>query len=185
MLEQAIRAELDTLELFVEDLWYRRLSKHALPWWEGYPKLDHFFWAGLLPMPGFNKGFHPPRQFYIHSNNGSMQASPWAIFAMWNSLRKRRRELRRFTETARRMLLTWACMKLGVGSKDTVSIRIRSLDVRTLWAARQLELGLGWKPLLETDDPKSRWLGWGKATGSEPVLDLSGEISLSGSAIRQ
>lgn len=179
MMERAIRTELDTLELFVEDIWYRRLSRHALPWWNGYPKLDYFFWAGLLPMPGFSKGHRPPRRFYIRSDDGTMLASPWAILAMRHSLRKRRRDLHHLAETARRMLLTWACMKLRVGSKSIASIRVSSLDTRTLWAARQLELTLGWKPVIDASViTHPRWLGWSSARGNEPLLDCSSEIKL-------
>ncbi|MGE0114761.1 MAG: glycosyltransferase family 2 protein [Steroidobacteraceae bacterium] len=181
MLETAIREGLDAMDLFVEDLWYRKLSRWAPSWWQGYPRLDHFFNAGLLSMPDFSSPFdHPPLQLVIRGHDRRVQVPPWAMLMIWHYLYKRRRELRHLAKTPRRMLLTWACMKLGATSTTPVSIRVRNLDFRTLWAARQLEQALNWKPLIDpsiSDPPK--WLGWGKATGTEPLLDCCSEIHLS------
>jgi hypothetical protein len=177
-MEQAIREGLDDMELFIENYWYRKLSRFAAAWWQGYPRLDHFFMHGLLDLPGFNAALgRPPRQFMIRSDNGRVY--PWSILLLKSFLIGCRRPLRRMAQKPRDMLLTWACMKLGAASGEKVSIRIRSLDTRTLWAARQLEHLLGWIPLLDPAiDPMPKWLGWNRANGTEPLLDCSSEISL-------
>jgi glycosyltransferase involved in cell wall biosynthesis len=182
-MEQAIREGLDDMELHVEDLWYRKLSRFASAWWQGYPRLDHFFLYGLLDLPGFSLQLgRPPRRLVIRNANASVY--PWSILILKLFLLLRcRRPLRRMAGKSRTVLLTWACMKLGAAPDSKVSIRIRSLDTRTLWAARQLELSLGWKPVLDPSiTPVPKWLGWERASGKEPLLDCSSEISLTQSS---
>jgi hypothetical protein len=177
-MEQAIREAFDDMDLYLENYWYRKLSRFAPSWWQGYPRLDHFFLNGLLNLPGFSgKLCRPPVRYLIRGETSRVY--PWSILTLKLLLLKCQRPLRHMSQKARNMLLTWACMKLGVNSNAKVSISIRSLDARTVWAARQLELALGWVPLV---DPAiitvPAWLNWGRANGTEPVLDCSSEISL-------
>jgi glycosyltransferase involved in cell wall biosynthesis len=178
-MEHAIREALDDMDLYIENYWYRKLSRFAPAWWQGYPRLDHFFLNGLLDLPGFNSKLgQPPRRFLIHGASGRVY--PWSILVLKLLLLKCQRPLRHIAQKPRNMLLTWACMKLGVTSSTKMSVRIRSLDGRTLWAARQLESLLGWSIAIEpTIHPIPKWLHWDKANGSEPLLDCSNEISLS------
>jgi hypothetical protein len=179
-LRQGIREGLDDIDLFMEDLWHRKLSRIADPWWEGTATLNHFFEAGLVEMPGFSsKPGRPPRRSSVHDRAGRLRLSPWKRLLLWARLASRKRDLRKLAMRPRSMLLTWAAMSLGVDSRTPVSIQISSLDIRTLWAARQLQSVLGWKPLLHPDVyDAGRWLRWGRATGKEPRLDCSSEIIL-------
>jgi glycosyltransferase involved in cell wall biosynthesis len=179
-MEQAIREGLDDIELCVEDFWYRKLYKFSPAWWQGPPRLDYFFLHGLLDLPGFTlKLGRPPRRFVIRSKECDTTVMPWSILAIKRYLYKQRRRLRKLTERPLSMLPTWACMKLGVPSNRAVAIRIHSLDTRTIWVARQLERSLGWKPLLDPSITAApSWLNWGRANGTEPLLDCSNEISL-------
>lgn len=181
MMEQAIREALDDLDFFIEDLWYRKLSKMASAWWQGYPRLDYFFSAGLVDIPGFSSALgKPPWRPWIRDKDDKVRVPPWAAIRMRCHLFLRRRDLRRLSKRPFNMLLTWACLKLGVKSDTPVSLRICSLDFRTLWAARQLQIVLGWTPLLDSSVAHAPdWLDWGSAKGTEPILDCSREISLS------
>jgi hypothetical protein len=77
------------------------------------------------------------------------------------------------------MLQTWALMKLGRQSRGTTAIAVRSLDLKTLWVAHQLEVTLGWKPRIHRSlVGVAEWLTWAVADGSEPLLDCSGAVSL-------
>jgi hypothetical protein len=186
-MEQAIREGLNEFEFCVEDYWHRRLSRFSPAWWLGRPQLDYFFLHGLLDLPGFDlKLGRPPRRLLIHNKDLNITIMPWSIFLIKRYLHKYRRHLRQLIQKPRTMLLTWACMKLGVTSSSAVVIRIRSLDTRTIWAARQLEQSLGWKPVLDADiNSVPKWLNWGKAMGTEPLLDCSNEISLTLSSSQQ
>ncbi len=179
-MEHAIRTSLDDLELHVEDYWHRRLSAKAQAWWQGTPKLDHFFLYGLLDLPGFNfKHGKPPLQLLIRSENQSATIFPWTTLLVRRRLRKLRHHLRGMATKTQNLLVPWSCMKLGVNFGEEVSIRVANLNTRTLWVARQLELSLGWKPFLDasvTDAPK--WLNWPKAKGTEHLLDCSDDIHL-------
>ncbi|MBC7982247.1 MAG: hypothetical protein H7Y02_00175 [Candidatus Obscuribacterales bacterium] len=88
----------------------------------------------------------------------------------------RKRDLRRLLSKPRNMLLTWAAAKLGAAAGGEISFRVRSLDFRTIWAARQLQMALGWRPLLEQPAIGYEWLGWEIAIGTEPLLDCSDTI---------
>jgi len=180
VMEQAIRESLDDIELCVEDYWYRKLHKYSPAWWQGRPRLDHFFFHGLLDLPGFTlKLGRPPRRLLIRNKQCHTTVMPWSILAMKRYLHKHRRQLRELTEKTRSLLPTWACMKLGANSTNKVAIRIRSLDARTIWVARQLELSLGWKPLLDPSIAIApNWLDWDRANGTESLLDCSNEITL-------
>jgi len=180
-LEQAIRSDLDDLDLFVEHHWHRKLSKMAPAWWRGPVRIDDFFFAGLLDVPGFSSRLgRPPRRLFIRDEAGRLRVMPWTRRTLRRYLKSRRQELHELSTRARNKLLAWACTKIGDGAGGEVTFRIKKLDFRTLWAARQLEIALGWKPLLDPAIAAApEWLDWGAATGSEPLLDCSGEISFS------
>ena len=88
-------------------------------------------------------------------------------------LRLRARPLRLQADRAALVLLPWACLETGVAAGSALAFRIRSLDFRTVWAARELETGLGWQPLLDQSLPATSWLCWGRAAGHEPLLDAA------------
>ena len=180
LMEQEIRECLDDMELHVEDFWHRKLSVSVPAWWQGTPRLDHFFFFGLLNLPGFTfKHGRPPLRLLIRCEDPNVTIFPWTTFRIRIRMLKLRHHLRRMSRKTQLLLLPWSCMKLGVAFDDKVLVRIASLDTRTIWAARQLELSLGWKPLIDpciTNPP--RWLKWGRATGAEPLLSLESEILL-------
>ena len=68
--------------------------------------------------------------------------------------------------------------ELGAGPGSPVAFRIRSLDFRTIWAARELETALGWRPLIDAAIEAPGWLRWGRATGAEPLLDAAQSLVL-------
>ena len=179
--EQAIRGGLDDLDLLVEDHWHRRPDKKTQAWWRGAVRVDNFFFAGLLDIPGFSSKLgRPPRKRFIRDEAGRICMMPWTRRSLRRYMKACRPEIHRLTMAPRNMLPTWACMKLGHDASNTTAFRIKSLDFRTLWAARQLEISLGWRPLFDPGIAKRPdWLLWGVATGTEPLLDCSGEISLS------
>src|SRR5262245_21424106 len=52
VLAEAIEQRLDEFDWYLEDRWYRRLGRSIEPWWEGRPRAEHFFHAGLLQELG-------------------------------------------------------------------------------------------------------------------------------------
>ena len=178
-LRQGIRDGLDDVDLFMEDLWHRKLSRIAAPWWLGPATLDHFFAAGLVDVQGFSEWGRPPSRWMLYDATGNLRVLPWKRLLLRVRLLSYGRDLRKLLRRPRDMLLTWAVMSLGIDSRTPVAIQVRSLDVRTLWAARQLQEVLGWTPLLHPDvSARGRWLKWGRATGSEPFLDCRDDIIL-------
>jgi hypothetical protein len=180
VLEQAIRRSLDDLDLFIEDVWYRKLARWIAPWWRGYPRLEYFFLSGLIDVPGFSaKLGRPPMRLSIRDADGRRRASVWTIFLLRLYLMSKKRELRRLAKITSNLLLTWATVALEVSAKEALAIRVCSVDFRTLWAARQLQVAFGWKPLLDSSiaNPPS-WLRWARASGHEPLLDCKTEICL-------
>jgi glycosyltransferase involved in cell wall biosynthesis len=180
-LEQAIRDSLDDVDLLLEDHWHRRLVQVTRPWWRGHIRIDDFFFAGLLKIPGFSsKRGRPPRRRLMRDEAGRICVMPWTTRTLRRYMKAHRKEFSQMLTQPRSMLLTWACMKLGYSAGNTTTFRIRNLDFRTLWASRQLEIFLGWQPLLDPGiAARPGWLHWGMATGTEPLLDCSGEISFS------
>jgi glycosyltransferase involved in cell wall biosynthesis len=180
VLEQAIRRGLDDLDLFMEDVWYRKLARRIAPWWRGYPRFEYFFLAGLIDVPGFSaKLGRPPKRLSIRDADGRWCVSVWTTFLLRLYLMSKKRELRYLTKKTSNLLLTWATVALEVSAKEVIAIRVCSVDFRTLWAARQLQVAFGWKPLLDSSivNPPS-WIRWGRASGHEPLLDCKVEISL-------
>src|SRR5262249_8334058 len=54
-LAQAIQHGLDELDWQLEDWWYRKGGDSIAAWWDGRPRVDDFFFSGLLDLPGFPK----------------------------------------------------------------------------------------------------------------------------------
>lgn len=181
-LEQAIRDGLDDVDLRLEDLWHRRLVRITRPWWRGPIRIDYFFFAGLLDIRGFtSKLGRPPRSRFVRDEAGRIRVMPWTRRTLRRFMKAHRGEITHLLIQPRNRLLTWAGMKLGHSASNTTAFRIKSLDFRTLWASRQLEISLGWTPLLDPGIAKvPDWLHWGVATGTEPLLDCSGEIRMDG-----
>ncbi len=179
-LQYAIREAFEELDTLVEDFWYRKLSKLAKPWWQGYPKAEHFFWQGLLRAPGFSvQEGQLPQQLILRDTSGTICGLPWNSFALSVMFYTRRRQFRSVFKRIKDMLLVWAAATMRAPPSGQISIRVGNLDFRTIWAARQLELSLGWKPVLDTSIVrKFNWPKWDAACGSEPLLDCSGDISL-------
>lgn len=173
---EAVQQSLDDVDLYIEDLWYRKLSKHAAPWWDGYPRMEHFFLHGLVDIPSFSSSFAPPPRQLFNRSNGS-EINPWTAFRLRKILHGQRHEIRRLLERSRNLLLPWACMKLNATTSEPMRVRINSVDFRTMWAARQLEQELGWQPLLH-NVIAPRWLSWNAAEGTEPLLNCADEVSL-------
>lgn len=172
-LARALRERLDDLEWFVEDLWYRMLARVMPAWWEGPFRIERLFEAGLLPLPRMVPGTSAPAWSLGQRDSTGRRIHGLRSAIVWLYLRLRRRDLRRHAERASHVLLPWACMQLGFEPGKAIAFRIRSLDFRTVWAARQLEAALGWRPLLDASMQAPNWLSWGKATGHEPLLDSS------------
>jgi glycosyltransferase involved in cell wall biosynthesis len=183
-LERAIKSGLDDVDWFVEDHWHRKISKWTDRWWEGPPSAEQFFFAGLLDIPGFSSKLgRPPRSQFIRDSNGKIRVMPWTKRTIRHYLRQYRDDLHRLFRAPHHMLLTWGGIRLSEYPSRSVAFRIESLDFRTLWAARQFEVSLGWRPLISAGiaDPPT-WLRWGSATGTEPLLNCKGDIQLSAMA---
>jgi glycosyltransferase involved in cell wall biosynthesis len=180
VMEQAIRHRLDDLDFFIEDVWYRKLAKWVTPWWQGYPRFEGFFSSGLVDVHGFSKKLgRPARPRSIRNASGRVCVSFWTTFLLRLYLLLSRREQRHLAKKARSLLLTWATSALDISSKEIISIRICSIDFRTLWAARQLQVAFGWKPLFDSSIAEPPiWLRWGRASGCEPLLDCKTDIRL-------
>ena len=163
------RRRLDDLEWQAEHLWYRVLARRVPAWWEGRFRIDRLFEAGLLRLPKLQGGEHaPPAGTVFSLRIGAWRAALAAVF-----LRLRGRALRLQADRATLVLLPWACMELCAEPGAPLAFRIRSLDFRTVWAARELEASLGWQPLVDPTLTPPSWLRWGRATGTEPLLDAS------------
>jgi glycosyltransferase involved in cell wall biosynthesis len=169
----ALGQRLDDLEWFVEDLWYRMLSRFAREWWDGPFRLDHLFAGGFLRLPRLQPGENAP-MWRLHLRDAAgRRVNPLSSALVWLYLRLRQRDLRRLAERSTQLLLPWACLELGVEPGTAVDIRVGSLDFRTVWAAGQLQAALGWRPLVDASVAAPPWLPWGPATGHEPLLDCS------------
>jgi glycosyltransferase involved in cell wall biosynthesis len=177
-LANAIRQDLNDLDLLIEDTWHRKLSRWFAPWWQGLPRFDDFFFAGLIAAPGFDSSTgNPPLN--ADSPRAIRRVPLWAALALKAYFATRKRDVRRLSRQVRNKLVTWAAMTLGAPVREQERIRVRSADFRTLWVARQLQLVLGWTPLIDAamaDAP--RWLRWERAKGDEPLLDCADEIIL-------
>jgi hypothetical protein len=178
-LEQAIREGLAELDLFIEDHWHRKLAGISPAWWRGPIGIDAFFLAGLLDVPGFSKKLgRPPRGRLIRDADNRICVMPWTRRKLRRYLKDHRDDLHRLIEKPRNMLITWASIKMGANAGSPVAFRVRALDFRTLWAARQLEIALGWTPLLDASVTGPSWLRWGVASGTEPVLDCAEQVRI-------
>ncbi len=179
-LESAIERLLGEVDLFVEDVWYRRLAGTTPIWWEGLPKADYFFASGMLEMDGFSRQRGKPTFAWWTVGPSRMRIWPWQAIRVRLAFYRRRRELRQSLRRARNMLLTWAAIKLDLSANAKRSIRIRSFDFRTIWAARQLQIGLGitlHADLRGANVPP--WLRLEQAGGDEPLLECKERLSLS------
>lgn len=171
VLADAIAQGLDELDWYLEDLWYRRWSRFAKPWWEGRPRADDFFFAGLLALPGFSAREGGPAVPFRLSGPAGLRTGRLPMLRLRGQLRDRRNKLRKLVARARDVLLPWAVMSLGAVPASRQAFRIRSLDFRSLWAARELERSLGWTPVLDAALAAPSWLPWRTAAGTEPALD--------------
>lgn len=168
VLQRAMADRFDDLEWFVEDLWYRKLSRVLSPWWTDGVIAEHLFRAGLLELPGFSGDApRPPRARVIRSSAGRIVAWPWQTWLARLYLSTRRRDIRRLTEKVQQVLLPWAYLTLGAG---TSSVSVSAGHFRDLVCARLLEQGLRWKPVLTAELDRPRWLTWSVALGGEPRL---------------
>jgi len=179
-LAEEVQRRLDDLEWLAEHLWYRVVSRRMPAWWAGRFKLDRLFEAALFRLPGLRRGRQAPpatAMFGLRDAAGR-RINPLrsALAALY--LRLRARPLRKQADHAALVLLPWACMELGAGPGSPVAFRIRSLDFRTIWAARELETALGWRPLIDAAIEAPGWLRWGRATGAEPLLDAAQSLVL-------
>jgi hypothetical protein len=174
-MEAAIRQGFIAADLIVQDAWYRKLSRRLQPWWRGFPKVDHFFFNGLLDIKGFSRSSgRPPLRFKLQGDAKIVSTWPWWVLLARIQMYGRRRELRRTLTSTRNLLVSWAAIKLRSEAGMAKAIRICSLDFRTVWAARQLELALGITPLIDRSVVTvPLWLGWARAVGNEPSLDCS------------
>lgn len=177
-LAREICARLDDLEWLLEDWWHRDISKALPAWWEGPFKIDHLFAAGFLRLPRIQPGHNAPVWRLGLRDAAGRRVNPLRSALVRLYLRIRARDARRLAERAVQVLLPWACMELGVEPRAPVAIRIRSFDFRTVWAARQFEAVLGWRPLVDPAVTPPLWLRWGAAAGDEPLLDCSREPRL-------
>lgn len=170
-----IERRLDDLEWLAEHLWYRMLSRAMPAWWEGRFKIDRLFDAALLRLPGLQPGHHaPPASTMLglrEPAGGRINPLRSVLAALF--LRLRSRPLRLQAHRATLVLLPWACMELAVEPGTPQVFRIRSLDFRTLWVARELETSLGWQPRVDPALAAPAWLQWGRASGDEPLLDAA------------
>ena len=163
-LERAVAERFDDLEWFVEDLWYRKLSRVLRPWWTAGSVAEHLFRAGLLQLPGVAA---PPAQRVLRDAHGRIAAWPWQAWLARLYLATRRRDLRRLTEKIQHALLPWAYLSLGPGTR---SVALAGGDFRSIVCAHLLERGLQWTPVVAANVERPRWLNWGVATGAEPRL---------------
>ena len=165
-LEQAVAERLDDLEWFIEDLWYRKLSRALRPWWTGGSIAEHLFRAGVLVLPGFADA-QPPARWLIRDAGGRIAVWPWQVWAARLYLATRRRDLRRLTEKVQQVLLPWAHLTLGADAQRVV---LPSADFRSILCARLLEQGLHWTPVLPAGAAPLPGIAWGAATGDERRL---------------
>lgn len=162
VLAEELAQRFDDLEWFVEDLWYRKLRRVVEPWWDGPFQLDALFQAGLLPLKPLRPGENAPHRRW---RRGAL------LLRLYLALRKR--DFKRHAERVQNVLLPWASLCLRVEPGQAVALRVKSLDMRTVWAALQLEAALGWRPHLDASTPRPAWLRWPAASGDEPLLDLA------------
>jgi hypothetical protein len=161
------------VDLILEDIWHRKFGRRTSQWWQGSPTTDHFFANGLLSFDEFARGGGPSFQWQPRSVERKVSVPFWAMLAMRLYLYGQRRRFRPPLKRLRSMAITWAAMQLQP-SADIANFRIRSLNFRTLWVARQLEVYLGWQPRIDPDAGVApTWLKWPQANGSEPLLDTS------------
>lgn len=177
VMANAVREGLDDLDLLIEDAWHRKLSRWCAPWWQGQPRFDNFFFAGLIAAPGFDSNAGRPL-LNFGSSLANTRLSLWTALALRAYLTTRRRDVRRVCRQVRNKLVTWASMSLGTTASDGQRIRVRSADFRTLWVARQLQLALGWMPVFCPSLDAPAWLCWGKAEGNEPLLECIDQPTL-------
>jgi glycosyltransferase involved in cell wall biosynthesis len=175
MLRQAIDAALNELDRFVEDLWRRKIARWS-PTWNGALRFDDFFFSGIGRVPGFTASFGRPKRRHASREIGRRFGFFGSIIARcWLALQ--RRDIQRLLKRSRSMLLSWAMIELQPAADEQVAFRLGSLDFRTLWAGRQLQVALGWEPLLDSHlQGTLPWLQWRTASGNEPVLDCSAGI---------
>jgi hypothetical protein len=177
VLARELQARFDDFEWFVEDLWHRKLGRVAKPWWPEAFDLQALFVAGLLPLPRLKPGHNAPPWQARPGRPEGPRAGPMASLLLRGYLALRKRDFKRHAERLNNVLLPWASMSLRAEPGLPQTFRIRGLDVRTVWAAVQLESALGWQPRVDAEPaPGDRpgWLRWPAASGDEPVLDCSG-----------
>jgi glycosyltransferase involved in cell wall biosynthesis len=170
-----IGQRLTDFENLAHSLWRDKLESYPVRWL-GEFNLDQLFSEGVFTLQSMFPGaYSPSRPFIAWTADGR-----WTNPIRYALIRKhvgRNRELRRLVNRAVPILLPWAHVALGVPAGSTPRFRIRGLDFRTVWAARQLQAELGWIPLLDPAiDILPRWLKWGRARGSEPLLNCSGGV---------
>lgn len=159
---------LDDLELYIEDLWYRKLSRVARPWWQGDFEVRRLFDAGLLPLPGLDRRGRGPAWSPFIRGDGVAAAWPWHCALMAAYLKACRRELRRLTEKVGQVLGPWAHLELGEACR---SVQVGNLSFRTVLAGRILEHLVDCKPVVAAGvGGIPSWLGWPAAAGHEPRL---------------
>lgn len=179
VLAEAIEQGLDELDWYLEDAWYRDLGQSAAPWWQGRPRADHFFFAGLLELTAFPKREGAPPLAARIAGASRPDMGRWTLLRLRRRFGERRREVKNRLLRVRNVLLPWAVTALGAAPGPGQRLRVASLDFRTLWAARELERSLGWTPALDAGLGAPRWLRWGVADRSDPALDCRARPALS------
>lgn len=180
VLAQAVARRLDDLDLAVENWSYARRID-AEPWWNGLPRLDPLFQAGLMPVPrrwrGALAGLVPPGSAALRAV--AARGGP-SFKAAWVTHRLRKPLGGALTQLAE-VLLPWAHLRLGVpGAGDGPALCLKSCDARTLIGAGMLRATLGCplrtdaRAQAGTQAKAAAWLALEAARGGEPELDLSG-----------
>jgi hypothetical protein len=178
VLAAAVARRLDDLDLAIEDWSYARRVDHE-SWWNGLPRLDPLFQAGLMPVPrrwrGTLDGIAPPRRQGLRSvtaRGGPSLAAAWAT-------RRLRRPLNSALTSLLNVLTPWAYVLLASsGPAEVRALRVCSADARTLIGAGMLRAVLGCGLLADPRVPMPGWLSLPTARGDEPGLDLSMSPSL-------
>jgi hypothetical protein len=180
-----LQRRLDDLEWLAEHQWYHTLARRLPQWWPGRFRIDRLFEAGLLRLPRLQRGRHAPSAralFGLRDGTGRrigvMRSALAALLAA-----SKARALRKQAEHAALVLLPWASLEADMPAGSALAFRIGSLDFRTIWAARELELGLGWRPTIDPSIRAPDWLVWGRASGHEPLLDAARLPRWTGSAL--
>lgn len=175
-LRRAVIDRFEELEWFVEDLWYRRLSRVARPWWQQGAPATHLFHAGLLHLQGFSSRWRKPRLRLLQRGEQGIAAWPWNTALMAAYLAMRTPELRRLTERIEHVLLPWAYLTQG---GHLPRFALADPGFRTVAGALLLDSQLHWQAAIPAAlEPALRWTGFPLADGKEATLRIASEPAM-------